>query len=227
MKALFVGAMDSEIRFIKSQLTNIKEEQKGGFTFYLGNIGEKEIILVKSGIGRVMSGILIAVAKNYFDFDCVINIGLAGGAKGTNLGDVIIGTSYVYGDVDITSGGFGYEYGQMASCPRVFDCKIDVDKLVNNKLIRGTMCTCDSFTTSVDFVNKLQNEYFSDLDIKCYDMESAAFAQSCYFYNIPFLAIRSISDVIGSEFQNEDYKKNELLGGIELNKVILDIINNL
>ena len=227
MIALFVGAMDSEIKFIKSQLTDVIEEEKGGFTFYLGKIDSKKIILVKSGIGRVMSGILIAVAKNYYDFDCVINIGLAGGAPGTKLGDVIVGTSYVYGDVDITSGGFGYEYGQMAACPRVFKTGLDTKKLIDSCYPRGTMCTCDSFTTSIDFVNKLQKEYFNDLDIKCYDMESAAFAQSCYFYNIPFLAIRSISDVIGSEFQSEDYQKNEILGGIELNKVILEIINNL
>ena len=198
MKLLIVGAMDSEIEFIKSKLSNKKEEDFNNFKFYLGTIENKEIILVKSSIGRVMAGLLIGVAKSRYKFDVVINIGVAGGTKGTNLGDIIVGENYVYGDVDLSSGGFGYEFGQMAGCPRVFKTKVDFTNLYGKDYIIGDMCTCDSFTTSEDFVKQLNEKYFNDLNIKCFDMESASFAQACYFYNIPFLAIRSISDVFFS-----------------------------
>lgn len=224
MKLLVVGAMDSEIEYIKSHLQNIKEEQFCNFNFYLGNISNKEIILVKSGIGRVMAGLLIGVAYNNYQFDAVVNIGVAGGAKGTNLGDIIVGKNYVYGDVDLRSGGFGYDFGQMAGCPRVFTSKVDLSKLSGNDFIFGDMCTCDSFTTSEPFVNELNNNYFNDLNIKCFDMESTAFAQACNFYNVPFLAIRSISDVIGSSFQSEDYKKNEVTSAIKVNKFVTKLI---
>ncbi len=225
MKLLVVGAMDSEIEFIKSQLANLKEEEHCGFKFYLGNILNKEIILVKSGIGRVMSGVLIGVSKNNYKFDAVINIGVAGGTKGTNLGDIIVGKNYVYGDVDLSSGGFGYDFGQMAGCPKVFTTGIEIPNLNKNNYLIGDICTCDSFTTSENFVNELNEKYFKDLNIKCFDMESTAFAQACYFYNIPFLAIRSISDVIGSSFQSEDYEKNEVTSAIKVNKFVIDLIN--
>ena len=224
MKILLVGAMDSEIEYIKSHLQNIKEEEHSNFKFYLGTLANKEIILVKSGIGRVMAGVLIGVAKNNFEFDAIINIGVAGGAKGTNLGDIIVGLNYVYGDVDLRSGGFGYDFGQMAGCPRVFKTKIDLSKLQGNDFLFGDMCTCDSFTTSEQLVDELNTKYFNDLNIKCFDMESTAFAQACNFYNIPFLAIRSISDVIGSSFQSEDYKNNEITSAIKVNKFVSKLL---
>ncbi len=226
MKLLIVGAMDSEIEFLKSKLENIKEEDHNLFKFYIGKLFDKDIILVKSGIGRVMAGLLIGVAKCNYQFDAVINIGVAGGTQGTNLGDIIIGRNYVYGDVDLSSGGFGYDFGQMAGCPKVFKCSIEFDNL-NYKYIYGDICTCDSFTTSIDFVNEINKKYFSSLNIKCFDMESTAFAQSCFVYNIPFLAIRSISDVIGSTFQSEDYEKNEYTSAKKVNEFTMKLIEKI
>lgn len=224
MKILIVGAMDSEIEYLKSILQDIKEEEQCNFKFYLGSIADKEIILVKSGIGRVMAGLLIGIAYNNYQFDCIINIGVAGGVKGTNLGDIIVGENYVYGDVDLRSGGFGYDFGQMAGCPRVYKTNVNLSKLTGDDFIYGDMCTCDSFTTSEPFVNELNNNYFNDLNIKCFDMESTAFAQACNFYKVPFLAIRSISDVIGSSFQSEDYQKNEITSAIKVNKFVTKLI---
>ena len=58
-------------------------------------------------------------------------------------------------------------------------------------------------------------------------MESAAFAQSCYFLQIPFIAIRSISDIIGNDNQQEEYKSNEINSSIEVYKFILKLLNNI
>lgn len=225
MKILIVGAMDSEIEFLKSKLENIKEEEHCNFVFYIGKLFKKDIILVKSGIGRVMSGLLIGVAKSYYSFDKVVNVGVAGGTSETKLGDIIIGTNYVYGDVDLSSGGFGYQFGQMAKCPRIFKSGIEFNNdLITENCYYGDICTCDSFTTSLTIVNKIRGEHYSDLSIRCFDMESAAFAQACFYLNIPFMAIRAISDVIGSTFQQDDYKNNEIISAKRVNEFLLQII---
>jgi len=227
MKLLIVGAMDSEIEFIKSNLKKMNVKRISGFEFYLGEIANKEIILVKSGIGRVMAGMLIGIASCNFEYDAVINLGVAGGVQGTKLGDIIVGQNYVYGDVDLSSGGFGYEFGQMAGCPRYFKSNVYTQGNSEIGYYLGDICTCDSFTTSKEFVSKVQNEYFRDLNIKCFDMESTAFAQACNFYNKPFLAIRSISDVIGSSFQSEDYKNNEIASANKVNQFVIRLIESL
>ena len=33
------------------------------------------------------------------------------------------------------------------------------------------------------------------------EMESTSIAQICYFYNVPFLIVRAISDLVGAESQ--------------------------
>lgn len=225
MKLLIVGAMDCEIEFLKSKLENIKEEEHCNFIFYIGKLFNKDIILVKSGIGRVMSGLLLGVAKSNYSFDKVVNVGVAGGTPETKLGDIIMGNSYVYGDVDLSNGGFGYEFGQMAKCPRVFKSGIDLNEdFISNNCYYGDICTCDSFTTSLRIVDKIRNENYNDLSIRCFDMESAAFAQACFYLNIPFMAVRSISDVIGDTFQQDDYKNNEIISSLRVNEFLLQII---
>ena len=47
MRLLIVGAMDSEIEFIKSNIKKIEKKNISGFDFYLGNISNKEITLKK------------------------------------------------------------------------------------------------------------------------------------------------------------------------------------
>lgn len=227
MNILIVGAMESEIKFIKEQLNNIEEKNICGFIFYNGKYNNKNIILVKSGIGRTMAGLLMGVAKSNFDFDYVINVGVAGGAKPCELGDIVIGQNYVYGDVDLSSGGFGYSFGQMANCPRIFESKINLDLLKTEDCRIGDICTCDSFTTSEEVVNYIREVHYNDLNILCFDMESTVFAQACYYFDIPYVAVRSISDVIGGKYQAEDYKNNVDSSAIKVNKFILNVLNNL
>ena len=60
-----------------------------------------------------------------------------------------------------------------------------------------------------DKCDKLINDYFGDLNIMAFDMESAAYAQSCMVMGNNFLAIRYISDVIG--MPNQDIVFEEML----------------
>ncbi len=228
MKLLIVGAMESEITNFRNKLLNYEIITKSEFTFYIGKVVNNDIILVRSGIGRTMAGVLIGVAMSTFEgIDKIINVGIAGGVFPTKHGDVIVGSRYCYGDVDLSQ-GMKERYGQMANCPRLFHADLDLIKLVDeNKCFIGDICTCDSFTTSLEKVNYLSNTYFNDLNILCFDMESTAFAHAAYFYSIPFLAIRVISDVIGNDNQSAEYKENELSSSKRSNDFLFDIIKKI
>lgn len=216
MRIAVVGAMDSEINFLK----NIMENNETGlsssvintFTFYFGKIYDNEIILVKSGVGRVNAAILITTLLSYFKgIDLVINTGVAGGMKGLNIGDIVVANETVYGDVDIVLASDyegQYVYGQMANCPRTFKANNDCLSKIALNLLKcklGTICTCDKFTSDYDKTSELINKYFSDLNILAFDMESCAFAQACYLFKTEFIAIRAISDVIGDSLQSQVY----------------------
>lgn len=226
MNILLVGAMKNEIDFFINNLEFNKKNIINGFCFYECKYQKHNVYLVESGIGRTMAGVLIGVASSNYKIDKVINIGIAGGVKPITIKDVIACSQYVYGDVDVTF--FNYEYGQMAQCPKVFKADEEMLEIAkDNNIVSGTVCTCDSFTSSIEAVNRI-NKKLSDInDIICFDMESCAFAQACYFMKLPFIAIRSVSDIIGDSNQNQEYSDNEETPAEQANRLVLAIINHL
>ena len=95
MKLAIVGAMDSEILYLKERMIEfgkIEEVEIHGFVFYLGSLFDKDIILVKSGVGRVASAILLTILCDHFKgIDKIINVGVAGGYGKLSVGDIVVG----------------------------------------------------------------------------------------------------------------------------------------
>lgn len=213
-----IGAMDSEIEYLKKQLElngDVASSEIDGFVFYFGKLFNKEIILVKSGIGRVNAAILMTILHIRFaNIDKIINIGTAGGYGNFKVGDIIVGKISVYGDVDVRGGEDfegKYRYGQMCGYPHTFagDNEIIEKIILNNiKIHLGCICTCDSFTVSYEKTKNLVDSYFQDLNVLAFDMESAAFAQAALQFKMPFLSIRAISDVIGGSDQTNEFLNN-------------------
>ena len=73
-----IGAMDEEIYELK-RIIDVKEEKKiYDVDFYIGTLNNKEVILVKSKIGKVASSFVTTLLINNFDIDYIINIGTCG-----------------------------------------------------------------------------------------------------------------------------------------------------
>lgn len=226
MKIAVVGAMHEEITFLKNKLEDLEEKQIEMFTFYLGKLENHEIILVESGIGKTMAGVLSGILFTHFDgISCLINVGCAGGVSSLHILDVVVSSSIVYGDVDLRSGGFGYSYGQMAQCPKAFLSDLSIFSSLDGLDIHiGTICSCDSFTTSKEKTDFLQQTYFSDYSILCYDMESCSFAQAAYFFHVPFIAIRVVSDVIGENHQDNQYQNCYEQASEKSNLILMELL---
>lgn len=227
MKILVIGAMRVEIEFLLDKLEEVQERHINNFTFYLGKLSNKDIILVESGIGKVMSGVLLATAYNNFEkIDYVINIGVAGGYNKVNIGDIVVGESFIYGDADATSFP-KYRFGQIPGFP--FPFKADVNLLEKAKALNphvGTICTMDRFVSDDGFVKPLIEKHFNDFNILCFDMETTAFAQATFFYNLPFIAIRAISDIVGSKEIEKSYSHNLDLACVNSNTFLLKLLQS-
>jgi len=213
MKIAIIGAMKKEITFLLNKLENIKENKYSKFTFFEGSFSGNEIITVEAGIGKVASGILFsALVSQYPDIDLAINIGVSGGViNRVNIGDIVVANKLKYADVDATVIE-EFVYGQVPNCPDQFTTKIDLIKnIINNINLNcqvGTILTGDQFFADKSKVENMINSYFKDDNVLCLDMESAALAQSAWFYGIDYLAIRAISDLIGKDFQFNEYLQN-------------------
>lgn len=197
MKIGIIAAMPEEHVHLTQNLDRAQEVQVLGNTYYTGTVGKTEVVLVQSGIGKVMSAMSVAVLADHFQVDAVINTGSAGAlAEGIAVGDVVIADKLAYHDVDVTA--FGYAYGQMAQQPLYFESdKNFVAKIqeslsqLNQKWHLGLIATGDSFIAGDDKIASIKSHF---PDVLAVEMEGAAIAQAAQALGLPFLVIRAMSD---------------------------------
>jgi len=205
-----IGAMSVELEKIKSQVSNLKEINKGIRTFFTGTINDKEVVIVQAGIGKVNAGVTTSLLAENFDVKYIINIGVAGGQKSVKHGDVVISTEVLYHDADVSRFG-DYVRGQIPGSEATF--KAD-DNLLNKTkeildtldfpYVVGRITSGDQFVYQKETI-KLVNELYDD--IYAIEMEAAAIGHVATIYNIPFIVYRSISDVLDDETQAHDFDK--------------------
>ena len=206
-----IGAMDKEIEILKNAIKNREEHTFFGFTFYTGVLQGKEVVLLKSGIGKVNAAIGTTLVLEKFAPKCVINTGSAGGFdENLDVGDVVISTNVRYHDVDVTP--FGYVPGQMAGMPESFvadellreKAEKYLDKLEGIQTVSGEIASGDVFMADPARVDAVRKTF---PQLKAVEMEAAAIAHTCYVANVPFIIFRSISDVPGKENNNQTFEE--------------------
>ena len=197
MKIGIIAAMPEELIHLTQNLDKPQEVQVMGNTYYTGTIGKTEVVLVQSGIGKVMSAMSVAVLADHFQVEAIINTGSAGAlAEGIAVGDVVIADKLVYHDVDVTA--FGYAYGQMAGQPLYFESDKNFITRIQTNLSQlnqtwhlGLIATGDSFIAGDDKIASIKSHF---PDVLAVEMEGAAIAQAAQALDLPFLVIRAMSD---------------------------------
>ncbi|WP_406944438.1 5'-methylthioadenosine/S-adenosylhomocysteine nucleosidase [Halobacillus sp. SY10] len=197
-----IGAMDEEVELLKANMDVASEKEVADSLFVDGLLHGKEVVLLKSGIGKVNAAMATTILHEQYEIDAVINTGSAGGfAKDLEVGDVVISSLVTHHDVDVTA--FKYKYGQVPGMPDMYAADenlvkkaMDAVEKTDAKAAKGIIATGDSFMqeeAKVDFVRGKFPEMIAA------EMEAAAIAQVCYKYGTPFVVIRALSDIAGKE----------------------------
>jgi adenosylhomocysteine nucleosidase len=203
MKVAIIGAMEEEVTILRGKLENRKETIVAGCEYSEGTIAGVEVILLKSGIGKVNAALSTAILLERFQPDHVINTGSAGGYNpALNVGDVVISTEVRHHDVDVTA--FGYEYGQVPGMPAAFEAAADLvniaeesaKEITDVQVVKGLIVTGDSFMNDPARVEFVRGKF---TDLQAVEMEAAAVAQVCHQFGKPFVIIRALSDIAGKE----------------------------
>ena len=194
MKFGIIFAMNEELNAIKKYLKVEKTTKIYELEFIEGYINSNYCVVVECGIGKVNAARCTQVLIDNYDLDYVFNIGVAGGVDSTlAVGDIVVGERLVQHDFDITA--FDHEKGYIPNLGSEFidssKYLIDLSKSLDNVVKYGVIASGDIFCTEVKMSNKINNKFKA----LCVEMEGAAVAQVCYLCNVPFLIIRSISDV--------------------------------
>lgn len=229
MKIGIIAAMPEELKLLVEHLEMAEKHQRLGHVYYTGRIGHHEVVLVESGIGKVMSAMSVAVLVNDFKVTAVINTGSAGAvASGLEIGDVVVADRLVYHDVDVTA--FGYDYGQMARQPLYYEASrylVEEMKAVLEKTQQtsrvGLIATGDSFIAGQDKIDQIKAHF---PDVLAVEMEGAAIAQAAHSLGLPFMVIRAMSDT-ASHDANITFDEFILEAGKRSAETLIQLLNNL
>jgi adenosylhomocysteine nucleosidase len=203
-----IGAMEVEIQTIAAAMTSsggtgkARKIESAKLTFYEGELNGISAVVVKSGVGKVNAALCAQRLILEFGVTHIINTGIAGAmAHGLGVFDIVVSTDAMYHDVDAS--GFGYKPGQIPQMDvyqfpadePLIDCAEkafeSTEFAAEYKLVKGRIASGDQFVSNREVKDRIR-EICSPA---CVEMEGAAIAHSCWLNGVPFVVIRSMSDM--------------------------------
>jgi len=190
--------MDSEIDGFLSRLENRLEIHWNGFTQHRGQLEGQEVLVSKSGVGKVMSAMVTQHLIDRWHPKAVIFTGLAGSLQPhIEIGDTLLAADLVQHDME--SAALNLPRGQvpfsnyrfLPSHPALLELAAGY-RPANGRLHQGRICTGDQFITYREMVT---HAYLTEeLEGDGVEMEGASVALVCSVNRVPFLVARTISD---------------------------------
>jgi adenosylhomocysteine nucleosidase len=193
-----IGAMAEEIEWMQGKMENVTTETKAGITYLTGSLQGKEIVLCKSGVGKVNAAVCTQILIDRFSVDAVVFTGVAGALDPSlNIGDIVVSTECQQHDMDVTALGFPrgvipfQDHSLFAADLQLSDLAYrSAVTLFEGRVKKGRVLSGDQFIASRETVSSLHVE----LGGTCVEMEGAAVAQVCAMNGVPYVVIRSMSD---------------------------------
>ena len=201
--------MDIEVAGLKADMEIKREIRKAKMDFCEGVLKGHDVVVVKSGIGKVNAAVCTQILVDEFQVDAVINTGIAGSLNAKiDIGDIVISTDVVHHDMDAVN--FGYEPGQIPQMD-VFSFAADetLAKLAEEaclevnpeiSVFHGRIVSGDQFVADKAVKERIVNLFHG----YCTEMEGASIAQAAYLNEVPFVILRAISDK-ADDSASEDY----------------------
>lgn len=199
MKVGIIGAMASEVNLLKGKMQIERQEKKASMEFFSGQLGNHEVVVVQSGIGKVNAAICAQILIDDFQVTHIINTGVAGSLNSDlDIGDIVVSVDAVQHDFTVEA--IGFKKGEIPFTGlAAFAADEDLRKkamdavhavLPEINVVEGRVCSGDQFISSDEVKAQIINNFAGD----CTEMEGAAIAQVCYLNNVPFVILRAISD---------------------------------
>ncbi|NMB21032.1 MAG: 5'-methylthioadenosine/adenosylhomocysteine nucleosidase [Firmicutes bacterium] len=198
-----IGAMDEEVEELSQGLTPVPqfESQFLDMPVFQGSLGNRDVVVVRCGIGKVNAAIATQYVIDRFRPAYIINSGIAGGiSPNVRIADLVLGTHSAQHDFDVRK--FGYARGVI---PRLAESTFKADshllqlalmaaqkEIQADRLHQGLIVSGDQFISSREQKQEIRDFFPQAL---CAEMEGAAIAQVAAANRIPHLIVRAISDL--------------------------------
>ena len=165
-----------------------------------------EVVSILCGIGKVNAA---AAAMYLINIGCdiILNYGLSGGVSGVSRGEITLPDRFLEHDFDLTVLGYSpcEKPAQPSYIYKADEKLLTIAESVIKNTKRGTAVTGDRFICD----DKVRIELRDRFNAMSCDMETAAIAYVCNYSNVPFLAVRRVSDDAGNDAKEAYQDMNE------------------
>ncbi|MDJ0331496.1 MULTISPECIES: 5'-methylthioadenosine/S-adenosylhomocysteine nucleosidase [Planococcus] len=217
---LIQGPMPIEAENFAERLENVEIEQSGStFEFHIGTVDGYPVIVSKTGKGMENTAAATAIAIEKYNPVAIINQGTSGGHDpALNVFDIVLGertvnigsmktgdraegegieaTEWKPMDVMASEGSAGEDPN--AEKARYYEGDTELlaaanrvkDSYTQGKVVEGTIGSADVWNNEVDRIHWFHENYGTSVE----EMESASSAMISKAYDVPFLAIRILSN---------------------------------
>lgn len=221
-----IGAIDTEVDNIKTQVKNKALSTVAGVDFVCGFIDDVNVCVAKCSPGKVNAALCTQAMIDNFDIDMIINVGVACSlSEDVIIKNVVIASDVCEYDIDITALGEPKGFINGLNVIKVkTDGKISeqLARIAINhgeKIHRGTIASGDTFIAN----NELKKTLSTEFGAICGEMEGGAIGHTCAANNVPFAVLRSISDG-GNENAQLDYPTFKKIAAEISTAIILEFI---
>lgn len=193
-------ALKSEAKYLIDKIENVKETSILDKKAYTGEFCGKKIVLAISGIGKVSAALTAQKIIDDYNPEHLINFGSVGAVNGAvKVLEYCVVDKCMQYDFDVTALdpvplGYIQEYDRV-----FFDCL----HTPFNEFKKTSLATGDRFSAG-----KEDAELISNQGCSLRDMEGAAIAQVCASNKVPVIMVKGVSDVYGSESEQDQFVRN-------------------
>ena len=211
-----MGAMAEELHGLHDAMSRVEVISRAGRAFHVGVLDGCEVVLARSGIGKVAAATTAALLVDAFGANRIVFTGVAGGLGAAQVGDIVVADALLQHDMDASPLFPRYEVPLTGlsrfpadealssalrdaaaavlqpSHPRAIDhARLSAFGLGEPRLHRGLVLSGDRFVSSAPESVALSREFGDALAV---EMEGAALAQVCHDFGVPFAVMRTVSD---------------------------------
>ena len=192
MKIGIIGPCEIEINPFIESLRNVKTEKYAMLNFHVGKYANIDVVALFCGVCKVNAAIAAQILIDRFSVTHIIVTGVAG-AIDTDLKvwDTVISSEVAYHDVESKTLTNYHPWMESEYFKADKNMLTEIKKSAENdkSIFIGKIVTGESF-----IVQDGRDVIIEKHNPLCVDMETASIAHVCYVNNIPFAAIRTISD---------------------------------
>ena len=226
-----IGAMEEEVAALKEAMDIEAVHEQASMVFCKGSLCGKDVVIVKSGIGKVNAALCAQILVDRFQVDMLINTGVAGSLNpAIDIGDMVISADAVHHDMDATI--FGDLIGQVPRMDvRFFPADmtlVEKAKAANEKAnpdiktFVGRVASGDQFISEKEAKDKIVENFGA----YCTEMEGAGIAHAAYLNKVSYVIIRAISDKADNSavMDYPEFERQAIVHSVRLVKEFLPMI---